>query len=359
LLAALLPLLTPAASHAAVTTFGSPLAVPATLNTSENLAYKGTYTPVPPAPDAPNGLFHTFHYGADSALWNVAIAGGQPSAPAAGQVLSVSLEGCAQAAAAGPAPLTQIHFQALTPLPGGGAKVNVSSQPFDVPVCGQNGASGSTVSTYAPENLCVSQGDYVDFNDEGGYVENVYRNGVAYQVIGAVAGSTMDSFLRNQGTGNGATMSPSDTSANDGFASNPNEELMLRVTLGTGPDATPLCGGGTKGVRPPAPPPPAIALKAQTDGVNHRRIVAVAIYCEPSPGCQGVATLTAPGRQARQTRYGSTSFSLPGKRTSHVKIRVSPQMITLLRRNRRGVHATLSVAVAGKTFTQGVVLKIF
>ena len=239
LLAGLLPVLAPATSPAAVTTFGSPLSVPATLNTAENLNYRGTYTPVPPAPDAPNGLFHTYHYGADTALWNVAQASGVPSAPAAGQAVKVSLEGCARPAAGGPPPLTQIHFQDLSPLPGGGAKVNVSSQPFDIPVCGQNGAGGSTVTTYEPTNLCVSQGDYVDFNDNGGYVENVYRSGVPYQVIGSVHGSTMDSFIRNQGTGNGATLSSFDTTANDGFAANPNEELMLQVTLGTGSDATP------------------------------------------------------------------------------------------------------------------------
>ena len=67
-------LLAPAAAVAAISVFGSPLAVPATLNTAENLSYAGTNTPVPPAPDAPNGVFHTFHYGADTALWNASSA---------------------------------------------------------------------------------------------------------------------------------------------------------------------------------------------------------------------------------------------------------------------------------------------
>ena len=82
-----LPLVVPATSQAAVMTFGSPLSVPATMNTSENLGYLGTYTEVPSAPDAPNGQFHTFHFGADSALWNVTLASGEPTAPAAGQAL--------------------------------------------------------------------------------------------------------------------------------------------------------------------------------------------------------------------------------------------------------------------------------
>src|SRR5437868_826909 len=130
LLAGLLALLSPAVSNAATTTFGSSLSTPATLNTTDNLGYYGTFTPVPPNPEAPNGLFHTNHWGADTALWNVSVAGGRASAPATGQAVNVRLEGCAKPARGGPPPLTQIHFQDLSPLPGGGAKVNLSSQAF-------------------------------------------------------------------------------------------------------------------------------------------------------------------------------------------------------------------------------------
>jgi hypothetical protein len=363
LLAGLLAVLAPASSPAAITTFGSALSVPATLNTTENLGYAGTYTRVPPAPDAPNGLFHTFHYGADTAIWNVASAGGDPAVPATGQALKVSLEGCAQAASGGPRPLTQIHFQDISPLAGGGAKVNLSSQAFDIPVCGENGASGSTVTTYEPINLCVSRGDYVAFNDDGGYVENIYRSGVPYRVLGSVGGSKADSFLRNNGTGDGAILSSSDLSANDGFASNRNAELMLRTTLGTGPDATHICPGGTDGQHPPpasrtAPSTPVTIIR-QTDGVNHQRFVAVAIYCRLSDQCRGLATLTPVGKQASTASYGRTSFSLRGKRTTHVRIRVSPQMMNLLRKHRGGVHATLSAVVGGKTVTQTIAVKIF
>lgn len=245
-LASLIAILAPASSPAAITTFGSPLSRPATLNTAANLSYRGTYTAVPPAPDAPNGIFHTSHFGADTALWNVSLARGEPRAPATGQALKVSLEGCASAASGGPAPLTQIHFQDISPLPRGGARVNLTSQAFVIPVCGHGRASGSTVSSYYPINLCVRQGDYVAFNDEGGYVENVYRSGVPYRVLGFAHGSTANSFLKNNGTGNGAILSSSDLAANDGFASNRNVELMLRVTLGTGADATHICPGGRR-----------------------------------------------------------------------------------------------------------------
>jgi len=361
LLAGMVMALTPAASHAALTTFGSPLSVPATLNTTENLNYKGTFTPVPPAPDAPNGIFHTNHYGADTALWNVGLASGEPSAPAGGQALKVSLEGCAQPAAGGPPPLTQIHFQDITPLPGGGAKVNLTSQSFEIPVCGQSGAGESTITSYEPDGLCVSQGDYVDFNDEGGYVENVYRSGVPYQVIGSVKGSTLDSFIRGGGTGNGATMSSSDTTANDGFASNEGEELMLQTTLGTGPDALYGCPGGTKGAPPApvahtvAPPSTPLSVGKQKDGVNHLRVVGVAMYCRLSSACQGVATLNALGRPVR---YGNSHFSIPARTTTRVPIRVTSQVIKTLRKHRRGVDAQLSVVVGTQTVSQSIKLML-
>jgi hypothetical protein len=356
-LAAAVTVLAPAASLAGISTFGSPLSVPATLNTAENLSYPGTNTAVPPAPDAPNGVFHTYHYGADTALWSVGQPSGDPRVPATGQALRIEVEGCAQPAPHGPRPLTTIHFQDLTPLPGGGAQVNITSQGFDLPVCGDGGASGSTVTTYVPVNLCVSAGDYVGFNDSGGYVPNVYRSGVPYQVLGAVTGATTDSFIKDQGTGNGATLSPAVTSANDGFAVNRNVELMMRVTLGTGSDATHICPGGKKGLPPVLAP---IHLSPQTDGVNHSRVTAVAIFCRPANGCQGVATLTPMGGQASKSSWGRTAFALPGRGTAHVPIRVAPRVIKLLRRHRAaGVRMALSVVADGQTYSQTITLKIF
>jgi hypothetical protein len=350
LLAGLLAALAPATSQAAITTFGSPLSVPATLNTAEDLNYRGTDTAVPASPEAPTGNVHTFHFGADGALWNVALARGTASAPATGQALTVSLEGCAKPTAGGPPPLTQIHFQDITPLPGGGARVNLTSQPFDIPVCGHGGADGSTVTTYEPINLCVSQGDYVDLNEEGGFVEHSYQSGVPYEVLGSAGGSASDSFIRGEGTGNGAVMSPLYASAMDGFAANRNEELMLRVKLGTGPDATHICPGGTRGLPPLLPP---IGIKPQTDGVNHLRIVAVAVYCRVKPECRGVATLSMRGRRT----YGRSGFSLGANRTSHLPIRVSSQLMTLIRKY-HGVSATLTAVVGASTVTQTIAVKI-
>ncbi len=347
------------AASADVITIGSPLSVPATLNTAENLNYDGTNTPVPPAPDAPNGIFHTFHYGSDTAIWNAAQASGSPVVPVSGAVQKISLEGCAEPASGGPAPLTEIHFQDLSPQPGGGWKINLSSAAFQLPVCEQGGASGSTVSSYEPSGLCVSQGDYVDFNDEGGYVPNFYRAGVPYRVLGSVPGSTVNSYMRDNGTNNGTVISPSDRTPNDGFAATRDEELMMQVTIATGADATHICGG-TAGL-PPALPP--IRVGPQTDGVNHQRIVAIAIYCRLLPECKGTAVLALAGkakagRAADKAVVGHSNFSLPGNKTSHLPIRISPNVLKMLRK-RHSVSATLTAVVNGKTIAQTITVKLY
>ena len=353
---ALLALVFPASSPAALTTIGSPLAVPATLNTAENLSYPGTNTQVPPTPEFPNGVVHTYHFGADSALWNTAIAGADAAVPADGQAVKINLEGCTKPALGGPAPLNQIHFQSLSPVRGGGARVRLSSQAFDLPLCGRGGASGSTVTSYEPINLCVHQGDYVAFNDEGGFLGHYYQSGVPYQVIGSVPGSALDSFIRGNGTGNGALLSALDSTPMDGFAANGNEELMMQVILGTGPDARYVCPGGTKDAPPVLAP---FRVSRQTDGVNRSRIVNVAVYCRPAGGCRGTAILSLPGARASAVKkVGAASFYVPGNKTSHLPIRISPVLMNRIRR-RHGVATRFDAVVSGQTFTQTVTVRIF
>lgn len=353
LLAAVSALLAAAGgASAAVTMFGSPLSQPAALNTTDNLSYYGTYTPVPPNPEAPGGLFHTQHWGADSVLWNAALAGGQATAPADGQALKIRLRGCAEPARSGPPPLTQIHFQILSPMAGGGARVKLTSQAFEIPVCGQHGADGSTVTTYEPVNLCLNRGDYVGFNDEGGYVPSIYRAGVPYRVIGGSAGSTMGSFIRGRGTGNGALISPVDRSANDGFAANANEELMLQVVLGTGRDARYVCPGGTA-QRPPTLRPAKVV--GQTYHVSRARIVQLGIYCRAMSGCRGVATIGVAGRPSV---FARTKLDLRGNHTSGVPLRVTPALVSMIRK-RHAVRTLVNLELAGTTVSQTVTMKTF
>lgn len=345
-----LVVLNAAPSSAEVSTFGSSLSVPATLDTAYNLDYRGVDTNVPASPEAPNGVVHTYHFGADGALWNANLANGTPRSPATGQALKVALEGCAVPAADGTPPLTQIHFQDLSPLASGGAKINITSQAFDIPVCGRDGASGSTVTSYEPINLCVSAGDYVALAEEGGFVEHSYQSGVPYRVMGQVPGSATASFIRGGGINNGDSMPSSDTSAMDGYANNPGRELMLRVMLGTGNDATHICPGGRRGAPPQLAP---IRVSPQTDGVNHSRIVAVAMFCRVSP-CNGVATITS-GRRM----YGRVGFALQPNKTVHLPIRLKNEFVRKIRRNHGSAVATLTAVVNGATVSQAIGVSIF
>ncbi len=349
-------------------TFGSPLRVPATLDTANNLGYAG-FDPVLNV--------HVSHDGADTALWNTAIAGGgTATAPAAGQVLSVAVEGCAEPAPGGPAPLTQIHFQSLTPVAGGGATVDVTSQPFDLPVCGTATttgaiASASTVTRYTPVNMCVGAGGYVDFNDEGGFDPQFYPSGVRYEVIGAVSGSAMPSYILAGGTNNGDTLSPTSLTATNGLVVNPNEELMLQSTLGTGSDATPLCPGGGAGTTgggsgsgggsgtPPHPHPlpgqpggpPGVVVTPRTESVNGRR-TRVALFCaRRDVPCRGTLTLTYGTLTLATKQFTSKDLA-----TAHIALRLTPAAAKLVRSSGpSGLKTTMTVTLPGDTPVGGTI----
>jgi hypothetical protein len=350
------------AARAATITFGSPLSVPATLDTATGLAYPGYG--IPTISEERSVVFHVNHDAADTALWNATLASGSPTAPASGQVLSVSLEGCAQPDPGGPAPLTQIHFQDLVPQAGGGVQVNVTTQAFEIPVCGVGGADGSTVSTYQPTDFCVSQGDSVDFNDEGGWDPSdplAYPSGVPYEVLGAVPGSTVDSFVANNGTGNGAVFSPTVATERNGFASTPNEELLLQATLGTGPDAVPLCSGGTKGQPPPgvaipgsAGPAwhghiPTVTLPRQADGVNRKGVVTVALYCHLALTCTGTLALHLHGGRAVD---GRAAFSVPSLHTGKVVVHLDSLAQRLVHRAARDLAVAVTLTPSSGAETQ-------
>jgi hypothetical protein len=345
----------PAGAHAAVTSFGSNLSAPATANTAENLNYAGSN--IPTIINGAGVTVHVNHDGADTALWNAALASGNPTAPAGGQITQVRLKGCAEPAPGGPAPLTQVHFQDLQATNAGAFRVNVTSNPFNLPVCGQNG-DANTISTFAPTNFCVSAGDYVDFNDEGGFDPKYYPSGVKYQVIGSVGGSTMDSFIRNNGTGNGSTFSPSDSSYHDGFAVNAGKELLLQATLATGPDATPLCPGGSAGAigaKAKAAPAARASVPRQSDGASRGGAVSVAVSCHGTTvPCSGVLAVTVAGVTRK------ASFSLGSGRTGHFRLRFGSTLVRALRKGHgkaraqaRVVLSNLSSASSTITITGG------
>jgi hypothetical protein len=321
----------------------------ASLSTSDGLGYPGVDTHVPASPEAPNGVIHTSHFGADTAIWNTAVNGRSAAMPRSGQAIRLQLEGCAIRPPGAPTPLNEIHFQTLTPQ-GNGVKVALSSGAFYLPVCGEGGAGPATVTTYTPVNLCVRKGDYVGFNDEGGFAEPWYRSGVPFQVLGSAKSSQIASFIRGGGTNNGDFFDPTERGTMDGFSTRSGEALLMRVELGTGPDARYVCPGGLKD-KPVVLPP--LRVSRQTDGINRSRIVAVAIYCRPASGCHGSAELRLGSRGV----VGRAGFALKGNATSHLPIRVAPEVLSLIRKN-HGVTTRIVARMGRKAFTQLVTIKI-
>jgi len=174
-------------------------------------------------------------HGADSAFWNVTTQNGGPgSAPANGQITSVKVKGIVLPdPARAITPTTMFHFQTLRPLPDGEMSVWLSSGAFFTPL----GGDPQQVSTYQPINMCIEKGDFLGFNDIGG-AEWRWGNysGMPFQTFSRVAGSAAGFYSKSGSTMNGSQWRP--------LAVNQGEELLMQMTLATGPDATWICPGG-------------------------------------------------------------------------------------------------------------------
>jgi|GEM_PF-2207931 len=303
---ALLALATlPAASSAAVQTFGSDLTAPANL------------------PEARQ---------ADTAYWQASFADGRsPSAPASGQIRSFKVKGIALAkpVAGVIGGETMFHLQALHKNAGGTFTILRTSQAFFLP---DRDADPQTVTTYAPENFCVDTGDLLVFNTVGGWdgivdMSGPYPLGTPLQIFSRIPSASVSEFMGADKTNNGATIT-----ATNGAG----RELLMQMSLGTGPDATPLCPGGTEGQ--PAPggpgatpttptPKPVVIQKAtippkQRVTVSSKGKLAVSVFCLPGTGrCSGIVRVMSKG--AKPTSLGSGTFNLGAKKGGHATVRLN------------------------------------
>jgi hypothetical protein len=341
---------------AGTVTFGSPLNVPATMSTNE-LDYTS----------------HT-HDGADTALWNVAVPGEPPTAPVAGEVKSIKLEGCAEEVN-GVKPLAYVHFQDLHPVSGGGVEVvatatsNEGGVPFEVPICSRT-VTDRTITPYAPVALCVLTGDYVGFNDEGGFEEPNYPAGTPFKVIGEVSGATMYSFIGDNETNNGATLTYSKTNgARSGFATNSGQELMMQVTelegntyychgapeapaekpsggggSGGGKTESPGSGGGSTKKTTPKPARSVLKLTKKSEKVK-KGVVDVPVSCDGKAACTGTVVLKAKSAKGGTEEIGHATLTLAGGKKKTVLVKLD----TLGRKRVR--------AAAGKRFDVAVTLR--
>jgi len=330
----------------------------------------------------------------DIAFWSPQLPNGSSTqAPAAGQILEVRIKGCAERSRTNPPgspnymePLTQTHFQALKPEANGTLTLNATTNPFYTPICGDPGIDQNYISTFKPINLCVNAGDYVDWTDAGGFdgVPSNYPQGVYYDFF-APSPSARTMFFRTPNALDvrpfGPTPATEDPLAalaaaplypytvNYAGTGSQNLELLMSLTLGTGPDATPLCPGGTRGVsqrRPgkPAPSPshrrprPRVVLHAQADRVNHRRLTRVHLFCSGAAAhCAGTVSLTVTGAPV----LASARFDTVGGKTAKLVLRITPTGLRLLRAHNRRLGVTMTVVLdpggPTNTFMRGITLE--
>jgi len=299
----------PAGADAALTPFGSDLAAPANLTEARQ---------------------------ADTAYWQTTFADGRsPVAPAAGQITAVQVKGIALAnpIAGVPGGETMFHVQVIAPRADGTFQIRDpggTSGAFHLP---PKGSDPQAITTFRPENLCVSAGDSVVFNTVGGWDGIVnqtgpYPSGTPLQIFSRVPGAVVSEFMGADMTNNGDILRPT---------AQPSHELLMRLTLGTGPDGTALCPGGTAGgpagpgatSSPPPPPPPAgtsvrkASLPArQKVTVSRTGRLSVSLFCPSgSSRCRGSVKVMT--RATKPKSLGSARFDIAAKRTGHATIRLN------------------------------------
>lgn len=284
----------------------------------------------------------THSWGADTLFWQRTLAaGGTGRLPVGGQVLAIRLKGIAHASPkpGAPDPDNRVDFRALKEQSDGRMRTDHSTNPFFVPV----GGDPDQISTFRPSTFCVSKGDALTFANEGGFDRDFYPDGVPFQVFGRASDAVTDIFHR-QATG---------PTGQNGYVFKPDPalrgvELLMQVTIATGPDAVWYCPGGTKGL------PPALGVRGGVLRVDKRHRAGLAVYCHRlRPVRRTRKSVLVPGGACRVSvslksgdmKLARGSARIPGHTTAHVPIRLTATARRRLRHG--GISAVASVRLKG------------
>jgi hypothetical protein len=310
--------------------------------------------------------------GADTAFWPVNVNGAAVSVPEDGQVVAIKVKGSALSERGAPnGPATMIHFQSLDPAGANGARtVYLTSGDFSMPV-----DNPSAVSEFKPENLCVRKGGSVAFNTIGGFrwggsfgapLTDFYTNGTPWQIFAPVSTSSVAWYSRDNGTNNGATLTPAGgTTAHDGFGSViQGKEILMQLIVATGDDRSQSCGGPRRhpdGTLVDVTPDPNYVKVATSGGkpqqpyVTKDRRFTVGVYCggQTSNSCAGTATMLV-GKRV----LVSVPFSMPVMKTGKIAMRLKTKDFKKLDKSKSRTLKTTFVLVSnGQTFSFPLTLK--
>ena len=253
----------------------------------------------------------------DSLFFNTSEGNGNAS-PITGQILEIRVKGTI-VPQAGRSNNSMWHSQVLSPQAGGLFHVDSSSQDLFFPV----GVPADTVSRFVPSTQCIGQGQYVDFNDVGGWDGNAAQpTGTIYQIFQNRAGSSYDWYERDNGTNIGTTFNPNRRVFNRADGSPMSEqyegprtgkELMMQVVVGSGWDASNLCPGGLQGWEYQGVEVKDVSGKVYDDGVGHARL-----FCSSNTKsfCKGTVRLEVDG----QPLGTSGEFTMKPNETTNINV---------------------------------------
>jgi hypothetical protein len=312
-------------------------------------------------------------HGADTSFWPLIVDGAQFQAPADGQVLSVKVKGTVFKEQGAQDPANLIHFQSLSPAAADGSRqIELTSQDFYLPIDQPN-----AITTFEPENLCVKEGGSVAFNNIGGFKfggslgapldHEHYLSGAPFAVFGLSRASTMARFTSDEGTKNGATVSPNTANQRPGApvgTTSQGKELLMQVIVATGDDRSQSCGGPRRhpdGTLVETGPDPSY-MKVVTSGgkpqqpyVTKDRKFTTGVYCggEANPACAGTATMLI-GKRV----IAKANFSVPAMATGKIPMRLNKKDFKKLDKAKsKTMKVTLVLTTSFGTYTQALTLK--
>ena len=233
-------------------------------------------------------------------------------APVSGEILAIRVKGRIVPKGSGKVDNNMWHSQVLRPNLDGTYTVDSSSQHLYFPV----GGSVNDVTTFVPSTQCIKQGQYVDFNNIGGWDGDMSDpRGTQYQIFKSDSTSEAYWYEHDNGTNIGTTFGPNQRTRSDTGQSYPGrplaEELMMQIVVGTGFDSSNLCEGGLKGFEYSG-----VAIPKTTFTVYDNGIAGARVACTSGRGfCEGTAHLSVDGAE-----IGSAGFKVARGVTTNVDV---------------------------------------